>query len=160
AQDYQLLLHRSPDPTESATWLQFLDQGGTFEQLLANIAGSPEYFQSRAGQTNDGFLDALYSDLFNRSVDSVGRQAWDQAFAAGASTSDVALGIAMSVESWTTTVANFYQDYLHRFVDPSGLGNWLGLVGAGPQDQQVIASWLTATYGDALRTFASADARD
>src|SRR5205085_11760517 len=94
----QRFLLRPADPSGLNTFVNVLLQGGAVEEVAAALAGSGEYFETRGNATNDGFLDALYSDALHRSVDSVGRAAWDQALAAGATRGQVAAAIFASGE--------------------------------------------------------------
>jgi uncharacterized protein (TIGR03118 family) len=87
---YSSLLHRPADSSGLTTFTNFLANGGTVEQAKAILAGSAEYLQSRGSGTNDGFLDALYQDAFNRAVDSSGRSTFDQALASGVSRAQIA----------------------------------------------------------------------
>src|SRR5262249_11236691 len=70
---YQQLLQRAADPAGLAFWTGFLRQGNTIEQMDAGIVGSAEYFQTRGGGTNNGFLTALYQDALGRAVDPGGQ---------------------------------------------------------------------------------------
>src|SRR5437879_4528304 len=92
---HQLLLHRTPTPTESSNFVTLLKSGQTFEQAQSTIAGSPEYFINRGGSTNDGFLDAIYADELNRAVDTPSRASYDLLLTGGttrAQVADVILG--------------------------------------------------------------------
>src|SRR5207302_6680064 len=66
---YERFLHRSADPAGLGGGVSFLMNGGSIEQLEAILIGSTEYFQTRAGGTNDGFLNALYEDVLHRPID-------------------------------------------------------------------------------------------
>jgi hypothetical protein len=56
---YDELLHRSLDSSGSATWLRFLQAGGTLEQVRAAVLGSDEYYQRRGDGYGAGFLAAV-----------------------------------------------------------------------------------------------------
>src|SRR5208282_6924309 len=89
---YQQLLHRPADANGLATWVNFLNQGGTDQQLEANLLGSNEYFNN-AGATNNGFLSALYLDVLHRPIDSVGSQTFLQELSQGTSRTAVAAAV-------------------------------------------------------------------
>ena len=91
------------------------------EQLQVIFAGSPEYFQTRGGSTNAGFLDALYLDGLGRAVDAGGRAAWSQALANGASRTQVADEIFSSPESKSGMVNNYYESFLRTAGRPRRL---------------------------------------
>ncbi|MGH7967367.1 MAG: DUF4214 domain-containing protein, partial [Limisphaerales bacterium] len=58
---FNKFLNRSPQPSDLAYWDTFLQMGGTDEQMIGQIIGSPEYFASRGGSSNAGFLQAMYA---------------------------------------------------------------------------------------------------
>src|SRR5262249_22322526 len=70
---YQTLLHRPADALGLNVFTGLLGAGGTVEQVQAAIAGSAEYFQTRAGGQTSGFFAALYADALNRAVDPQGQ---------------------------------------------------------------------------------------
>src|SRR5262249_25839150 len=109
------------------------------EQVEAILAGSPEYFQVRAGGSTDGFLNALYQDALQRAVDASGRAAFSQQLSSGVSRTQVALTILTSAEYRQDLVQSFYQQFLHRSADPVGLGIFTSAFQAGARDEQVVA---------------------
>jgi uncharacterized protein (TIGR03118 family) len=139
-QIYNALLHRGADPSGLTTFTNFLANGGTVEQIQAILAGSAEYLQTRGGGTNDGFLDALFQDAFNRTVDPSGRSGFDQALANGVSRAQVAASIFSSAEFQQDLVQNYYQRFLHRPADSGGLSGFLTALQQGTRDEQVIAA--------------------
>ena len=56
---YNTFLHRTATPTELATFLAMLAGGATDEDVMAAILGSEEYYATRGGGTNSGFITAL-----------------------------------------------------------------------------------------------------
>src|SRR5262249_662405 len=75
---YRALLGREADPGGLNFFVGFLRSGGTVAQIKAVFLGSAEYFQNRAGGTNDGFVTALYRDVLGRAADAGGRQFFNQ----------------------------------------------------------------------------------
>jgi hypothetical protein len=61
---YAQFLHRAPDPG-AAIWIQALQSGQQPESVLSQILGSGEYFVN-AGNTNEGFINAIYRDVLSR----------------------------------------------------------------------------------------------
>jgi hypothetical protein len=139
---YQRYLKRAADPTGLANDITFLQSGGTVEQLAAVIIGSPEFFQKQGGGTNNGFLSALYQDALNRPIDSGGAAQWLQAFAIGATTTEVAGAIVTSLEYRQDLVQSYYSQFLNRLADPGGLSGWINLLATGTRDETVIAGIL------------------
>jgi autotransporter-associated beta strand protein len=136
---YQRFLHRAAEPSGLTGFTQFLAGGGTIEQAQSIITGSAEYFQTRAGGTNDGFLNALYGDVLNRAVDPGGRDGWTAALTAGASRAAVAAAIFGSLEYRQDLVQSLYPLFLRRAVDPSGLSFFSSALQTGTRDEQVNA---------------------
>jgi uncharacterized protein GlcG (DUF336 family) len=142
---YGTLLNRPADAGGLATYVGFLQSGGTIEQVGAAIAGSAEYFQTRGGGTNDGFLNALYQDVLQRSVDPSGRATYDQLLVAGTTPQQVATILYSSSEYQQDLVEALYQRYLNRAADPTGLSAFTGLLASGWTDNQVAAALISST---------------
>jgi uncharacterized protein GlcG (DUF336 family) len=136
---YGTFLHRPADSFGAGAFSAFLAAGGTVEQVEAILAGSPEYFQGRAGGSTDGFLNALYQDALQRAVDASGRAAFSQQLSSGVSRTQVALTILTSAEYRQDLVQSFYQQFLHRSADPVGLGIFTSAFQARARDEQVVA---------------------
>lgn len=123
---YQSLLKRSADPAGLSNWVAFLTRGGLAEQMEAQVLGSAEYFNSRGGSTNGGFLAAVYGDILGRPIDASGQAGWGSKLAAGVTRVSVAAGILASSESDTNEVLALYQLALHRAADATGLRVYVG----------------------------------
>jgi PKD repeat protein len=141
---YNELLRRAADSTGLTAFTNILAQGGTDEQVAAILAGSSEYYNNRGGGTNDGFLDALYQDALARSPDAAGRASWDQAMANGTTRQQVAAAIFGSQEYDQDLVQKFYQTYLHRAADSTGLNGFVNQLQSGSRDEAVILAIVTS----------------
>src|SRR5262249_2423038 len=137
---HALLLNRAPDSTGLAAFAGFLGAGGTVEQVKASILGSGEYFTSRSGGTNDGFLAALYRDVLGRAIDPGGQTTWGGALRAGASRQSVAQDVVTSLEADQVLVQGDYRQLLRREADSSGLSTFVGFLQRGGRDEEVLAS--------------------
>lgn len=155
---FQLYLHRVADTAGLAADSAFLAAGGTPEQLSLDLVSSTEYYQSRGGGTNQGFLNALYSDTLHRQVDAstasalAGDDFSQLAFRVG-----IALGVFKSDE-YLSDLANdapeasnessgyvafgWYNAFLRRDADSAALANVIAMLRAGATDQQIIAGIL------------------
>src|SRR5207253_3690630 len=109
----------------------------------AIIAGSPEYFSVRAGGTNDGFINAIYSDLLHRAPDPGGQATFSQFLKTGTTAQAAAL-ILGSPEYKQDLVDSFYVQFLHRHADANGLATFTGLLESGVRDEVVIADILSS----------------
>jgi uncharacterized protein GlcG (DUF336 family) len=141
---YGTFLQRGADVSGLATYTGLLAAGSTAEQVAAILAGSDEYFQTRGGGTNAGFLSALYQDALRRQIDASGQASFTQFLQAGTSRIDVALIVLNSLEYHQDLVAGFYQQFLHRPADPAGLTVYVGALQGGARAEQVVAAILAS----------------
>jgi uncharacterized repeat protein (TIGR01451 family) len=118
---YSRLLHRPAEPSAVALGTNFLAQGGTDQQLAALIVSSPEYFVTRGGGTNLGFLQAAYLDLLGRPIDPAGQQAFLFALNTGTPRLQIASNLLKSLEGNQFVTNQLYLHYLNRPADPLGL---------------------------------------
>jgi uncharacterized protein (TIGR03118 family) len=136
---YQQFLNRAADPAGVTFWTNFLQQGNTVEQLDAGIVGSAEYFQTRGGGTNNGFLTALYQDALGRAVDPAGQNFFAQQLAGGMTTAQVAGEVFASAEFQQGLVKSDYALLLNRAADNAGLAFFANAFQQGLTDQQIAA---------------------
>jgi hypothetical protein len=149
---FNALLHRPPLTTELGGYVAVL-KATSFEQAQATLAGMPEYFSSRGGSTNNGYLDALYSDLLHRVVDPAARTAFGGALTGGTlSREQVAATVLHSFEYDTLLVGGYYSKFLGRPTD-AGAGAYATELQNGVKDQQVIAQIISSQeYFDRAQT--------
>ncbi len=141
---YLQLLGRAVDPVGLANSVPFLARGGTYQGLAAIIAGSPEYYQTKGGGTNNGFLSALYQDLLGRPIDPVGEALCTQALAAGYSRQQIADALCFSPEYDHQLVNQLFQQFLHHPAAPLGQDLFTNLMGQGTTYEQVIITILAS----------------
>ncbi|HLN32779.1 MAG TPA: DUF4214 domain-containing protein [Gemmataceae bacterium] len=141
---YSKYLHRTADPSGLNAFVSYLQNGGTVEQVAALIAGSSEYFQNQSGGSNAGFLATLYQDALNRSLDSSGQTAFENALAQGATRTQVAGAILGSQEYDQDLVQGFYTQYLKRTADPTGLNAFVAGLQQHAPDELIIADLLAS----------------
>jgi uncharacterized repeat protein (TIGR01451 family)/fimbrial isopeptide formation D2 family protein len=143
-QIYAELLEEHPTIFECQHFLDFLIQGGTPEQLRANILGSAEYFEDRGGSTNAGWAAAVYRDVLHRPISGPELTAVLNALARGESRESIALGIINSTEARVLFVRDLYNRFLHREPTPAELRNRLAQLQAGVRDEDIIAAILAS----------------
>jgi streptogramin lyase len=136
---YATLLHHPADVSDLQSSLAFLTAGGTKVQLEAIVAASPDYFQTRSGSSNTGFLAAIYLDLVGHAIDPATLSSESLQLAHGMSRSIIALAVATSRPAETRRVQGYYQMFLNHPADAAGLNRWLNVARGGINDDQVIA---------------------
>src|SRR5262249_31329051 len=140
---YQRLLGRSAKGDSGAGgWEQALQSGMTEEQVIAGIAGSPEFYNRAAGLTNTGtpdqrFVIALYHLVLGRQADptAVEVAGWVAALP-GLGRAGVVPGLLASKEFRSLAVTAMY------FADVS--------VASTPAFPSIPAQWVGSTLADWL----------
>ena len=138
---YDTLLNRPADADGLNYWMGQLDSGATLDDAKAGILGSNEFF-TKAGGTNEGFVNALYSDELGRSVDPAGLNYWENQLNAGVSRTTVADEVLATPEAKNEKVTNFFNDLLGRAPDANGLNYWSDQLQAGVPEAQVVGGML------------------
>lgn len=127
---YQQFLNRDTHDGEEMYWVNLLLQGQTEEQVIAAILQSPE-FQAIAAITQDGtttdeqFIQALYTEVLNRDASTPEVSYWLNVLPT-VGRSGVTAAFLASQEYRGNSVRDFYQQFLGRTADDSGLNYWVG----------------------------------
>jgi len=137
--DYTAYLHRSPDAAGLAGWTAALEGTGTDQTVEEQLLASPEYYSARGSSNFDTWLTAVYSDVFNRTVDPGGRTTWDGAHAAGTTDLAIAKAIVTSSEAQSDVVVNLYTTLLDRTATASDLAYWTAQIQAGTSHEKIVA---------------------
>jgi hypothetical protein len=143
SQDYQQFLGRAPVSSEVAYWVGLMQNGMTDELVQAGFVGSPEFFQ-HSGGTPQGWVDAMYQDLLNRTPDAAGEQFWVKTIAAGTPRDTVALGFATSPEREAVIVQGDYQKFLGRSAIAPEVNFWVSSFTTGVTNEQIIAGFVSS----------------
>jgi hypothetical protein len=137
-QFYVALLGRSVDTPSLGYWLGGLKAGGTLDQVKGGILGSAEFFD-RAGGTNEGFIDALFSNELGRSADPYGLSYFEGQLNAGATREHVADAVLGTVEAQSVKVDSIYRAILGRPADAFGVNYWTSQLEHWVPETQVVA---------------------
>jgi hypothetical protein len=111
---YAQYLHRPPSGGEVSTFSQMLQQGANSDQVDATIVASPEYYNSRGGGTNAGFVSAMYQDVLGRPADPPAFAMFTQQLGSGSSRAQVAQQVLASNEAHQRRINALYNRYLHH----------------------------------------------
>ena len=147
---FQLYLHRQPNASELATRTAELKNGGSDQQLQAEIISSPEYvFNATSGTGNNTqWLNQVYLDLLGRNRD----QAGSQGFLNGLNSSPPTLTriqvvnlILKSNEYQTDLITSFYSKYLQTPSPAAAdVAFWVSQLNKGNTNEQVIAQFVAS----------------
>ena len=142
---YEKLLKRAPDALGMTTFTVELANGASLESVKETIASSAEYYQTRGQGQIVGFLDALFSDALNRTIDPASAATLGQALASQALTpSTVGAMVFGSLEYEQDLVQGYFESFLQRQADSGGLAAFSSVLQQGESDQELIASILSS----------------
>ncbi len=123
---YASYLGRAATAAELNSWLgKYPGQ----EAVQTSILASSEFFAD-AGNTNSGFIQAVYQDVLNRSPSSSELATWLADLAAGTTRSQVASMVVTGNEARSLVITYFYQSLLRRLPSTQELTNWLNQLNA------------------------------
>jgi SpoIID/LytB domain protein len=124
AEVYAAGLRRVPDARGFDTWVNYLRNGATYNDLNAAIFSSPESLHVLGGGDTRLWVDGLYQALLGRSAAASERTHW-AGVAATRGRHYVSWFIAASTEARKRRLNAYYMELLQRPVDPSGLRTWM-----------------------------------
>ncbi len=110
---YQTMLGRPADAAGRAFWVGRLLRHGRYDQLLADLAASGEFW-SKAGGTNVGFVTRVYEQLLGRAPDTAGLDFWTAKLSTGTSRRALVLTLANLNEPLGRLVSGAYDEILSR----------------------------------------------
>ncbi len=143
---YAHYLGRVPDPAGETFWTNFLNVGGTFEQVSESLVSSQEYYVLQGGN-NERFITGLYIYVLDREPSTAELAGWEAALDSGISRASVAVAFLTSQEYRTILVQADYMTFLNRPADSGGLTGWVNALNAGFTDQDVLAGILGSPEG-------------
>jgi hypothetical protein len=118
------------------------------EQIAVSFLDSPEYLS----KGDKYFVDHMYVALLGRTLDAAGESSWlnalgddstgNRTHAPSLSYSQVIHDFLYSHESLTRLAEGYYQIFLNRLADPTGLSNWLASLNQGKTFQTIAEGFL------------------
>jgi len=106
---YIRFLGRQSDAGGRASWISFLQNGGTEEHLETLFVTSPEYLS----HINTDFVQSLYINILGRTGDANELAGWNNQIQK-LGLAGIATGFTGSVENRTDTLDSYFQTFLHR----------------------------------------------
>jgi hypothetical protein len=113
-QQYLTILDRPAEPAGREYWSEYIQHGGTADDLRSLLYGSSEYAATHDAGTNSAYVDALYHDILGRSPDSSGLAYWTDLLNRGVSRVTVARAMLSLPEPIAVAIGRLYQTYLGR----------------------------------------------
>ena len=101
---YQAAFNRTPDSNGLASWINFLDQGGSPLVMSQQFISSQEFTTTYGALDNTAFIQLLYNNVLHRNGEPAGVAAWVNGLNNGLTRADVLLGFSESSEN-TANVA-------------------------------------------------------
>ncbi|MGH1573728.1 DUF4214 domain-containing protein [Methylobacterium sp. P31] len=166
---YYGLLDRAPDAAGLQSWETAAHNGASLTAIAQSFLNSGEYAGQHAGETDQQFVDHLYTAALGRAADPSGEQSWLYALSHGSSRADVAVGIIESPEAQQhlaaqvgsaaqpqltsgfaslitdatdAAVARLYYGLLNRAPDAAGLQHWEAAAHNGSSISAVAQAFL------------------
>jgi hypothetical protein len=120
--------------------MAFLANGGSVEALREILLSSDEYFVGSGGGTNQGYVTALFQDVFGRTPDAAGVAAYEKMLAGGLSRGQVARQFITSTEGSQDRVQQLYQTLLVRPAEADGLQTYSAVIMHGGTENDIIVA--------------------
>lgn len=124
AAEYAPALHRGPEPDGLMHWIQYMEAGATVSDLQVGVYASPESLNVLGGGDVRTWVAGMYAAILGRTASPAETAEWAQLAARYGREAAVA-GIARSPEAGTLRLQSYYERFLGRGLDPSGLASWL-----------------------------------
>jgi SpoIID/LytB domain protein len=122
--EYVRALHRGPEPEGLAHWVAYMEQGATVSDLQIGVFASQESLNVLGGGDTRAWVAAMYMGLLGRPAAESEITGWyDVAVRYGRGAA--VAGIAKSDEAGLQRLLGYYERYLGRGLDPSGIASWL-----------------------------------
>jgi uncharacterized delta-60 repeat protein len=142
---YQHYLHRAPSPLDQGSWVGFVQSGASPEQVAALLIGSAEYYQTRGGNTDAGFIAAVYQDVLGRAPAAGEPAVWMARVASGpVGRQQMAQMLLSSFEYRWAQVDGYFQRFLGRSVNGMEGTPFVQMLQEGVRDERVIAILLSS----------------
>jgi hypothetical protein len=142
-EEAQAWLGHGPDPVQAVALVDAIGLGAIAEITPALFAGSDEFF-ARSGGTPEGFVDAIFRQLFGVTPDAAGRGALAAVLRTGYSRTSLAVHLLLHPAARGRLVDAAYQRYLGHAPTPAHRTFWVDTIVAGTRSEY-LTSYLAAT---------------
>jgi uncharacterized delta-60 repeat protein len=141
---YGRLLDRPADPSGLASWTSFLGQGHSVEEVAVLLMASEEFYNSRAGASAEGFVQALFHEVLLRTAEPAAVQGITQALANGVPRSAIATAVLRSLEATQNKVQGLYHQFLHRYGSAAEAAGWVNALQAQLPLERVLIGFASS----------------
>lgn len=132
---YRQYLGRAADNAGIDFWIGVWNANGGPEHVQAGIIGSREFYRF-SGNTDAGWVKALYKNVLGREVDEAGLKHWVK-YIRSHSKQSVVLGFVTSDEYRLDMVKSWFHEYLGRTLDKGGAQYWLQQMKRGTSQESI-----------------------
>jgi hypothetical protein len=151
---YRDLLGRTPQPSETAGWINLLNVGTTPQQIALAVAGSTEY--------RDDQLTRMYQTAVGTAPTPAQLTTWNTEMLAGQTDLQLTAALLGSDADYAAHgsiaagwLAGAYEAVLHRAPDAGGLATWQPLLTSGTARTEVALHLLQSTEAQQLTVTAA-----
>jgi hypothetical protein len=138
-------INHSFSPTPFGTDLSFvfghnqdLPLVGTFDPPVTSSPTTTTTTPAPAPAATLGLFAGLYQDVLGRTASNAELNIYAPAIADGLTAAQAVTIITSSSEAHARVVTQYYQQYLHRAPDPTGLAGWVSMLDHGGHQQDVL----------------------
>ncbi len=139
---YESLLGREPDPAGLTLWTGYL-ASNSITSLEEQLVETPEYYQD-AGGNPSGFLNRLYENFLGQVIPAASEAYYLNEINNGSAMAYPVVQILGSTEYQQHLVEGFYERFLQRPADTTGLNTYVADLAAGSTNQDIIATMLAS----------------
>lgn len=148
---FNTYLHRLPTKAELNSRISQLRSGALYRTVIAGIVSSKEYFEKRASESNQQWLDNVFVDLLGRArgasegivefLNKLNAHLLTRLQVANALLTTYKLNAAPSPEYRTNLITSLFNQYLKRPPSTLEMNAWLAK--NGPNERALIASLMS-----------------
>jgi hypothetical protein len=148
---YRTYLDRDADTAALQLFPAQLAAGTTLQQLRRVLLASGEYYATRGGSTNAGFVTALFDDVLGRAPSQLEMTWLEGQLLAGTTRDQVAAFVLQTPDAMRRLVQQIYQRFLRRPADHLALIHFTQILQDGANEDHVVAAIVgSAEYVAAL----------
>ena len=138
---YSTLLNRTPDPTALQSNTVFLMNGGTVQQLEANVTASEEYFNNAGSGNNVAWITAMFKAATGAtSVPTFYTTQVSSQLDTGLSRNSFAQSIFTSLSGDVFTVQNLFNQFLERTPTTADVLPLAQVMNSGVSEDLIVAT--------------------